>query len=172
MVHSIISGTSNTAEVFMSSPCLKNPRQDRAGSPKGLRDMIGYHLKRASARDLLGANASLADLGLRTVAVSVLLTIAEQPGISAAEICRVLRLQRANIVPILMELELRQLFLRETDPDDNRIQRLFPTARGLEEVQAVLDRLKTHEDNLLAALSPAERDELRRMLALIWREDG
>ena len=63
-------------------------------------------------------------------------------------------------------------FLREADPEDNRVQRLFPTAKGREEAQRMLGLIRAHEDRMLAGLTLAERDELRRMLAIIWREDG
>lgn len=81
-------------------------------------------------------------------------------------------MQRANIVAVLAELESRGLFLREADPEDNRVQRLFPTAKGREEAQRMLGLIRAHEDRMLAGLTLAERDELRRMLAIIWREDG
>ena len=156
----------------MPTKTLKKPQEDGAESPPRLRDLMGYHLKRASATDLHGANAALEAAGVRTVTMSVLLTIAEQPGISSAEICRVLRMQRANIVPVLAELDSRGLFLRQTDAADHRIQRLFPTAKGREEAQHMLGLIAEHEERMLARLTPEERDELRRMLAVIWREDG
>lgn len=156
----------------MSGESLKKPQENAAESALQLRDLIGYHLKRASAWDLHGANAALEAAGLRTVSMSVLLTITERPGVSSAEICRALRMQRANIVPVLADLEARGLFLRESDAHDNRIQRLFPTQKGREEAQHMLGLIRAHEETMLAGLTPAERDELRRMLALIWREDG
>ena len=156
----------------MSGEPLKKAQESAAESPRALRDLIGYHLKRASAWDLHNANAALEAAGVRTVPMSVLLTITEKPGISSAEICRILRMQRANIVPVLAELEARGLFLREADPDDNRIQRLFPTAKGREEAQRMLGLISAHEERMLAGLTMAERDELRRMLAIIWRDDG
>ncbi|REG45934.1 MarR family transcriptional regulator [Paracoccus versutus] len=156
----------------MSRESAGKPKYIRGESPRQLRDLVGYHLKRASALDLHGANAALEASGLRTVQMSVLLTITEQPGISSADICRVLRMQRANIVPVLADLESRGLFLRETDPNDSRIQRLFPTGKGRDEASHMLGLVATHEDRMLARLTPAERDDLRRMLALIWKEDG
>lgn len=156
----------------MHEKTLRNSQESGGESPLRLRDLMGYHLKRASAFDLHGANAALEAAGVRTVTMSVLLTIAEQPGVSSAEICRALRMQRANIVPILSELESRGLFLRETDPSDNRIQRLFPTTKGREEAQCMLGLIAAHEDRMLAALSLTERAELRRLLALIWKDDG
>lgn len=136
-----------------------------------LQDLMGYHLKRASIFDLQGAVAAMESTGLRTVPASVLLTIVEHPGISAAEICRMLGMQRANIVPILADLDKRGLFLREADPDDHRVQRLFPTRKGKEQSDTLLQMLSDHEDRMLARLSAGERKDLRRLLAKIWMED-
>ena len=88
-----------------------------------LQDLVGYHLRRASVFDLQGAVSALEPANTRPVPMSVLLSIIETPGISSAEICRALGMQRANIVPILAELEERGLFLREADESDQRIDR-------------------------------------------------
>lgn len=142
-----------------------------AETPRGLDGLVGYHLKRASAFDLQGALAALEPSGLRTVPFSVLATICEHPGISAADICRTLGMQRANIVAILADLDSRGLFLRDPDPDDNRIQRLFPTRKGAEEAARLMALIAEHEERMLAGLSQAERRDLRRLLARIWQED-
>lgn len=141
-------------------------------APVQLEDLIGYHLRRASVHDLQGAVAALEPMGLRTVPMSVLFAIIETPGISAAEICRALGIQRANIVAILTDLEARGLFLRETDPADNRIQRLFPTRKGEEESNRAISLIAGHERKMLARLDAGEQAELRRLLAKIWQQDG
>lgn len=137
-----------------------------------LEDLIGYDLRRASVFDLQGAAAALEPANTRTVPMSVLLSIVEAPGISSAEICRALGMQRANIVSILAELEERGFFLRETDAADQRIQRLFPSRRGKEEAARWLGLITKHERNMLCRLSLDEQMELRRLLAKIWQEDG
>ncbi|MFT3690995.1 MarR family winged helix-turn-helix transcriptional regulator [Paenirhodobacter sp.] len=140
--------------------------------PVRLQDLIGYHLRRASVFDLQGAVAALEPAGLRTVPMSVLFAIVEQPGISAAEICRALGIQRANIAPILADLEKRGLFLREADPADNRVQRLFPTPTGAEQAAQAIARIAAHEETMLSRFTPGEREELRRLLAKLWQHDG
>ncbi|WP_051013901.1 MarR family winged helix-turn-helix transcriptional regulator [Pararhodospirillum photometricum] len=135
----------------------------------GLDDLVGYHLRRASIVDLQGASAALEAVRSRPVPFSVLSCIVERPGISAAEICRVLGMQRANIVSILAELEERGLFLREADSRDNRIQRLFPTRHGQDVAAQGIERVAQHEEVLLQHLSVEERHELRRLLAKIWQ---
>lgn len=136
-----------------------------------LQDLIGYHLRRASVFDLQGAIAALEPLDLRTIPMSVLLSVVEEPGISSAEICRVLGMQRANIVPVLAELDSRGLFLREPDPSDNRIQKLFPTQKGREQAARAIAVITAHEERMLARLDAGERRELRRLLEKVWQQD-
>ncbi|MCJ7995395.1 winged helix-turn-helix transcriptional regulator [Rhizobium cremeum] len=146
--------------------------EDVEASIVRLEDLVGYHLRRASVFDLQGAVSALEPANTRPVPMSVLLSIVEMPGISSADICRALGMQRANIVSILADLEERGLFLREADSSDQRIQRLFPTRRGEEEAARWLALIADHERNMLCRLSAAEQKELRRLLAKIWQEDG
>ncbi|EKJ8518157.1 MarR family transcriptional regulator [Pseudomonas aeruginosa] len=153
---------------------LEMPQDDHvmADDPASrLEELVGYHLRRASVFDLQGAVSALEATNTRPVPLSVLVCIQETPGISSAEICRRLGMQRANIVSILANLEERGLFLRETDAADQRIQRLFPTRRGEAEAAHGLALLTEHERRLLHRLSAAEQKELRRLLAKIWQED-
>src|SRR5262245_31711887 len=84
--------------------------------------LVGYHLRRASFDAMARLTAALAEAGSRPVLFSVLSLIVEKPGITAAEICRQLAIQRANIVSILTELESLALFVREGNPEDQRVQ--------------------------------------------------
>jgi DNA-binding MarR family transcriptional regulator len=145
---------------------------DAETSVSRLEHLVGYHLRRASVFDLQGAVPALEPASTRPVPMSVLLSIVEMPGISSADICRALGMKRANIVSILADLEERGLFLREADSSDQRIQRLFPTRRGEEEAVRWLAMIAEHERSMLYRLSAAEQNELRRLLAKIWQEDG
>ncbi|MGG7517712.1 MarR family winged helix-turn-helix transcriptional regulator [Allorhizobium undicola] len=135
-------------------------------------DLIGYQLRRASVQDLQGAVAALEPANIRTVPLSVLQTIVETPGLSSADICRVLGMQRANIVSILADLEGRGFFVRETDPSDQRVQKLFPTRRGREEAARCMELIRTHEDRMLARFTPEERQQLRCLLAKLWEDES
>jgi len=135
-----------------------------------LESLIGYHVRRASLVDIAGVMASLAEANIRPVPLSVLAMIVEKPGVTAAEICRQLAIQRANIVPILADLESRGLFVREADPEDQRIQRLHATKAGRANYADWLARIQAHEEHLLRRLTAAERAILRELLEKIWRE--
>lgn len=136
---------------------------------RSLGELAGYHLRRASVFDLQGSTAALEDVGLRPVSMSVLSTIMEKPGITAAEICRVLGMQRANIVSVLADLEEKGLFLRDADENDQRIQRLYPTKAGRDLTEKSLAVLSEHEQRLLLRLDEDERRELLRLLSMIWQ---
>lgn len=152
---------------------MPQPEDGPVGRRAGrLDELLGYHLRRASVFDLQGAVSALERANTRPVPMSVLLSIIETPGISSAEICRALGMQRANIVPILAELEERGLFLREVDESDQRIQRLFPTRRGETAAAEWLALVSEHERSMLRRLTVEEQTELRRLLAKIWQEDG
>jgi DNA-binding MarR family transcriptional regulator len=135
-----------------------------------LESLIGYHLRRASLVDMTGVMAALAGANIRPVPLSVFAMIVEKPGIMAADICRQLAIQRANIVPILADLESRGLFVREADPEDHRIQRLHATKAGRAVHADWLASIRAHEEHLLRRLTTAERAILRELLEKIWRE--
>ena len=66
-------------------------------------------------------------------------------------------------------LEARDLVVREPNPNDGRGVRVRLTALGRECVEAALGDLLAYERRVLAAIEPAEREELaavlRRLLA-------
>lgn len=139
-------------------------------APRRLDDFIGYHLRRASVLDMNGAAKALEATGLRVIHMSVLLTIAESPAISSAEICRILGMQRANIVGVLGDLEKLGLVDRTPDSFDNRVQRLTLSAKGEAMAAQTLAAMQAHEEELLARLSRDQRSQLRQLLAVIWAE--
>ncbi|CDM57577.1 MULTISPECIES: MarR family winged helix-turn-helix transcriptional regulator [Rhizobium] len=133
-----------------------------------LLSLVGYHLRRASVFDLNGAVETLAQVDARPIGLSVLLCMVETPGLTSAEICRILGMQRANIVQFLADLEAKGLFTREAEATDQRVQRLFPTQAGKDAAADWLRRLNEHEDRMLERLNADERAELRRLLGKIW----
>ncbi|CAH2603931.1 MarR family transcriptional regulator [Rhodovastum atsumiense] len=134
-----------------------------------LDDLIGYHLRRASMFDMQDFATHFADTKLlRPVPFSVLCRIDEEPGITAAGLCRMLSLQRSNIVPILAELDEAGLLERRSDSLDQRLLRLFLTRTGKRTLASWRQRVKQREDELFAHLTTTERATLLRLLAKAW----
>jgi DNA-binding MarR family transcriptional regulator len=75
-----------------------------------------------------------------------------------------LSLDPSNVVGLLNELELRGLIVRQRDPGDRRRHIVSLSEAGVRELAASGAQLDSVEDNLLAALSAAERATLRDLL--------
>lgn len=151
---------------IMKAQSVETVVEDDAGR---LEDLLGYHLRRASMLDMNDFVTHFADVPLRPVPFSVLCVIGEQPGVTAAEICRQLQLQRANIVALLAEIEAGGLIERRADDGDQRIQRLALTATGRDSLAVWRRRVRQREERLFHRLTPAERAALRRLLAKVWQ---
>jgi DNA-binding MarR family transcriptional regulator len=135
-----------------------------------LDDLIGYNLRRASALMMSDFGTMFAGTFLRPTSFSVACVIDEQPGITSAEICRILGLQRANIVTLLAELDAENLIRRVDDADDKRIQRLYLNQEKQGDLQRWRKMAGEHEERMLKRLSVEERQALLGMLRRIWRD--
>lgn len=133
-----------------------------------LADFTGYHLRRASALNMQDITNALAAVGQRPSGFSVACIINEQPGITSADICRALGLQRANIVPLLEELSAAGYISRIDDEKDKRVQRLYLTDTGYESLETWHEIALSHEDRVLSKLTSPERELLRELLIKIW----
>ena len=132
-----------------------------------LPSLPGYALRRAANATAADLAARLTALGLRQSDVSVLILIAENPGVTASAIGRALDIQRANMVPLLNRLEDAALIART--PIDGKSFGLDLTAHGrrqLAEARAVVDRF---EAELIARVPPEHRAHLLPALEALWR---
>lgn len=143
---------------------------DEAIPADKLDDLIGYNLRRASALMMSDFGNMFAETFLRPASFSVACMIDEQPGITSAEICRILGLQRANIVTLLAELDAADLIRRVDDADDKRIQRLYLNTEKQGDLRLWRGMAGKHEDRMLKRLTVAERQVLLTMLRRIWRD--
>lgn len=132
---------------------------------------VGYNLRRASALALNDFTVELADAALRPVTYGMLALIDERPGISAAELCRLLGMKSANMAPLLAELEERGLVERDEHAQDRRMQVLALTRAAKKAMPAWRRQVRRHEDRFLQRLTKKERATLLRLLRLIWAEE-
>lgn len=129
--------------------------------------LAGYRLRRASAAMSADYDATMQDLGVRQVHFGMLSVIAENPGIGQGALGRMLGIQRANMVPLVTEVAKRGLVVRETAQNDRRALSLSLSAEGKALLELCMQRIKTHEDRMLAALSLQERAVLIDLLARV-----
>jgi DNA-binding MarR family transcriptional regulator len=124
----------------------------------------GYLLKRAQAALHAALAGRLREQGVTLAQYAVLTALAEEPGLSNAELAR-----RAFVTPqtmnqVLRELEQRRWVSRHPHPGHGRILQAELTADGRETLAACHRSADAVEDRMLAALSPVQREQLATTL--------
>ncbi len=146
----------------------KAQRQDRPGGDTAfhgeLEDLVGYNLRRAHGLQKQRFATVFAVHGIRPASLSALGTIFDHAGITQTELGKKLHMKRANIVPLLAELEDRALVERRTSADDRRSQLVFLTPAGKKFTREMLELHRQLEDDLARNLGLRERDQLVQLL--------
>lgn len=137
-----------------------------------LEELVGYHLRRASAVVSNDFSRAVAGTGMRQVLFGILSIIESNPGINQGNVGRALGIQRANMVSLVNELVDRGLVNRQTAADDRRAFALSLTTAGEVMMDTALERIRAHEDMLMADLGAAERAQLIALLERIVAKEA
>jgi DNA-binding MarR family transcriptional regulator len=117
-------------------------------------------------------NEALAEADARKWHYAVLATLEEFGPASQAELSERTRIYRSDLVAVINELTARGEVERAPDPSDRRRNVITLTTAGGRQL-AELDRILADvEKQLLAPLSPADRDELTRLLTALAEHHG
>ena len=131
-----------------------------------LESFLGYQLRRASQEVMAQLAASLADLDLTVVEMSVLVVINANPGIIQSDISRLLAIQRANMVPLTTRLEACGLIHKGVAV--GRARGLHLTQAGALLVKECDARIVETEARVMSALTEAQRKTMMRHLRTVW----
>lgn len=154
----------------MRSPLKRASIPLRAASwDNPLVQLLGYQLRRASFAMLSDLSAGISKLDLRIAEMSVLMVIDANPDITQSDIGRVLGIQRANMVPLVTQLERRALICR--GEIRGRAQALRLTAEGAALVLRCRETIAEHEARFTTLFSHQERQDLLRCLPRIWQDE-
>ncbi len=110
-----------------------------------------------------GVRTALAAAGLTMRSAFTLMHLADGP-VNQQALIDLLGVDPSALVAVLNELESSGLAARQRDAADRRRHIVTITADGattLRTIEALLDKT---DDELFAALSPADRDQLRQLL--------
>ncbi len=135
-------------------------------------------LSAASVEHLLGYLLALAEVptarafrrhvgepfGLRPVEFTLLMLLQGNARASATQIRHALRMPAPHVTTLVDRLADRGLVQRGPDPHDGRAVRITLTAEGAALVTRLQPVAAHMEDEVQAALAPAERATLRRLL--------
>jgi DNA-binding MarR family transcriptional regulator len=115
-------------------------------------------LHHARAHDLLEG------LGLYRGQPRLLHALYEEEGITHGELAARLRVAPATITKMIQRMERAGFVERRADPADQRVSRVYLTEAGHAIHAAVDEALGTLEEESLAGLTEAERDQLNQFL--------
>ena len=129
-----------------------------------LDDLMGYNLRRAHGVQKQRFAAVFGPLAIRPVTLSALGIIYENPGITQADLGKKLNIKRANMVPVMAELEGRGLIARRPSDNDRRAHVVALTPAGLKFTVKLLELHRRLEEDLVKALGARDRDQLLQLL--------
>ncbi|MEU6644890.1 MarR family transcriptional regulator [Saccharomonospora sp. NPDC046836] len=101
---------------------------------------------------------------MRSRHYTVLSASAERGGLSQRELGEVLGVDPSAVVALVDDLERSGLVRRDPHPDDRRTRLVVVTDRGTSTLAEVGELARRAEDELLGALSRAERRTLAELL--------
>jgi len=140
------------------------------GSPRRLRELLSWQANKVAT---LGSRLTLERMAASARGdFAVLAALAEIGDLSQAEVGRRLGLDRNDVNEIATRLEHGGYVSRRPDERDRRLKVLSTTRDG----QAYLARLQTQADEvqeeLMTALTAAERAELIKLLGMVLNAYG
>ena len=115
---------------------------------------------------------ALQPFGIRPRHVAALIELRDNGELTQQGLCGYLHLDPTNLVAILNELEQRGYAKRRRDPKDRRRHIVHVTKKGLAVIDRVSEVMDGVEEELLADLEPAEREQLEGALTAIWERSG
>lgn len=143
---------------------MPDPTQPLLAVPATLTRSSAFLLARIGVTTRERFGALLEPLGLRPKVFGVLTIIAARPGVSQHQLGASLGIDPSSMVAFLDELEAAGLAERRVHPDDRRARRVHLTAEGKATLRRARARAGALEDEVLAPLSPPERELLHELL--------
>jgi len=130
-------------------------------------DNLLWHLKQAWYFSLTAVNDAVSQHGVSTAQIGILRQLANEPGLSGAELARRLLITPQGVQLALKELERRGLVERKQDPQHARILQAYLTDKGRKVASAVVsDAIAAHEA-VFGVLTSEEQQTLRDLLARV-----
>ncbi len=115
---------------------------------------------------------ALEPFGIRPRHVAALIELRDKGELTQQSLCGHLHLDPTNLVAILNDLEQRGYATRRRDPEDRRRHIVEVSKKGLAVIDRISEVMDAVEEELLADLEPAEREQLDGALTSIWERSG
>jgi len=132
-----------------------------------LTDNIMWLLKQAFYYSLTTINEAMSAHGVSTAQIGVLRQLANEPGLSGADLARRLLISPQGVQFALTSLERRGLVERKRDPQHGRILQAYLTGEGRDVASVVVSEAVAAHDQVFGVLSTEEQEALRDLLGRI-----
>ncbi|MBX9362224.1 MarR family winged helix-turn-helix transcriptional regulator [Streptomyces massasporeus] len=132
-----------------------------------IRSLPSWLLGRAAARGRALVAEALAAEDMRMWHHVVLSAVRDLAPVAQADLGRGVRLDPKDLVGVLNDLQSAGLVVREPDPKDRRKNAVSLTERGARLLKRCEKAARAANDELLAPLSAAEREQFKAMLLRI-----
>ena len=129
-----------------------------------LEQLLGYHVRRAQLSFFAGFSEACADLGLSPGLFAVLEVVYRNPGLTQTAVSKALGTDRSAMVAAIDKLESMNLLERRPSERDRRSYALYATDYCQSWYPSAEDKVKVHEEMVLANLDSGERDQLLSLL--------
>jgi len=147
----------------VSGGCTPDPDHDAEPA-----EVFGLWMSIA-AQHRLALHRAMAKAAVHPAQAMMLRVLADHGECGQSQLADALGVSRPNVTRILQRLERSGLVTRRTDAADQRHSRVELTAAGREVVDRVKAALTEHLTSTIAQLSPADRNDLARVLRA-WTE--
>lgn len=132
-----------------------------------LSDNILWLLKQAFYRTLTTVNDAASHEGVPLAQIGVLRQLADDPGLSGAQLARRLLISPQGARTALTALERRGLVERRPDPGNGRILRAYLSARGREVATGFVADAVAAQSAVFGVLDVDEQKMLRELLGRV-----
>ncbi len=124
----------------------------------------GFLLRLAQLRSFAEFFDAWADTGIKPGEITVLMMIAQNPGVRQGVLARALMIKRAHMTKMIRALEDAGMVTRTVPEDDKRSAELWLSDAGKAKVAELETRVLAHEARDMAPLTRAEAKTLNRLL--------
>jgi DNA-binding MarR family transcriptional regulator len=132
-----------------------------------LSTLVGFHLRRAQLNVYEDFMRRAPVKRLTPGQLAILVFIDGNPALTQQRLCDGIRVEKSTLVVRLHRLAERGLIKRVRSTEDRRQNCLELTARGKKTLTDMMRFVAEHERRIAANLSPNERKQLIRSLALL-----
>lgn len=134
-------------------------------------DLPGHLIRRLNqiAVAVFTAQTKAAGFDLTPVQYAALASLRDHPGVDQATLAGLIAYDRVTIGGVISRLETRGYVARKVRDDDRRARILTLTERGESLLTTIMPAVRAAQDQMLAGLDDAEKDQFMRLMTRLTR---